>query len=110
MIHPHLSKPVAAALLLAGMSGMSACSSLGMAKVPTCSEYAAMSSDSGLTGSLTKDQAKAIDNILTKHNKQSDSSNEMIAALQIVAYCNIVGTKAESHPDDPIDGIPGLAD
>ncbi len=81
---------------------------MGMASVPTCSEYAAMSPDTGLMSNLSDAQGKAITNILSKHNRKDNETNRMIAATQIVAYCNIYGGKAGDHADDPIDGIPGL--
>lgn len=95
---------------LVALVGVSGCSAVGLAKVPTCSEYAAMSSTTGLMSDLSDDQKSAIDNILTKHDRKSDASNQLIAATQIVAFCNIYSGKASSHKDDPIDGIPGLKD
>lgn len=95
---------------LIALAGAAGCSAVGLASVPTCSEYAAMSSNTGLMSDLSDDQKSAIDNILVKHDRKSDASNEMIAATQIIAYCNIYGGVASSHKDDPIDSIPGLQD
>lgn len=93
------------ALLLLCVSG---CASVGRAAVPTCGEYAAMASNTGLFSDLSEEQRTALKNILVKHNRETTEQNLMIASVQVTAYCNIFDGAAGSNSDDPIDGIPGL--
>ena len=67
-----------AAALLSGVVLLTSCSGLGAAKVPSCAEYAAMASDTGLMSSLTKEQESAIGNILTKHKKKNNATNDCL--------------------------------
>lgn len=97
-------------LLIGLTSFIAGCSSVGLAKVPTCSEYASLSPNTGLMSDLTDDQESALKNMLTKHDRKSSAENVTIAALQVTAYCNIVSGVANDHKDDGIDGIPGLQD
>lgn len=104
------SKALVAGAGVAFVFGVSGCSAVGLAAVPTCSEYAGMSPDTGLMSALSDDQKSAINNILAKHDRKTDQGNQMIAATQVVAYCNIVSGVANSNADQPIDNIPGLSE
>ncbi len=98
-----------AAIAVMSTTVISGCSAVKAAMTtPTCSEYAAMAEDTGLMADLSTDQRAAIAGMLAKHDKDDSETNVGLAALQIVAYCNIYGGKAGSHESDPIDGIPGL--
>lgn len=103
-----LSAVVAGGAVVLGLAG---CEAVAQAiSVPTCAEYAQMSPDTGLGSSLTSDQEAAITKILVANGREDSETNRLIAATQIVAYCNIYAGQAGSNADSPIDGIPGLQD
>lgn len=67
-----------------------------------------MAPDTGLMTTLSDEQTKVIEHMLSDHDKATDSGNVGIAQLAIIQYCNIYGGKAGSHADQPIENIPGL--
>ncbi len=75
----------------------------------TCEQYAQMGPDTGLLANLTDEQANVIKSMLEQHDRVHDSSTVSMAALQIVAYCNLYGGKAGSTAAQPIENIPGLS-
>ena len=74
----------------------------------TCEQYAQMAPDTGLMVNLSDDQANVIESMLEQHDRAHDSSTVSMAAMQIVAYCNIYAGKAGSNAGQPIGNIPGL--
>ncbi len=100
-----LLRALAVTVTVGQLGAMSGCAA---AKVATCSEYAAMAADTGLLSDINDEQRAAIKTALRAHSKTTDEGNVMVAALQIVAYCNIYGGRAGSNATQPIDGIPGL--
>lgn len=96
-------------LAMAFTFATSGCSAVeSVVSTPTCAEYAAMSTDTGLMSDVNDKQRAALKGILAKHGKETGEQNVSLAALQVVAYCNIYGGHAGNNDQEPIDNIPGL--
>ena len=99
--------PVALVVAVVAILSLTGCSG-GPGGTTTCQQYAQMSPTTGLMSDLTAGQTTIVRDMLDQHNRQSDLTNVSIAAMQIVAYCNIYGGNAGSNKDQPIANIPGL--
>jgi hypothetical protein len=99
--------PVAQVIAVVAILSLTGCSG-GPGGTTTCQQYAQMSPTTGLMSNLTADQTTVVRDMLDQHNRQSDLTNVSIAAIQIVAYCNIYSGNAGSNKDQPIANIPGL--
>lgn len=104
----HIRTSITAVTLSVGLAlGVAGCSS-GPGGETTCADFAAMAPDTGLMSTLSDQQVKVIDKMLSDHERSTDVSNEMAAQLQITQYCNIYGGKSGSNADKAIENIQGL--
>lgn len=94
-----------AAFLLVMCASLQGCSS-GPGGETTCSDYAALDSDSGLLSGPSDEQMKVLGNMLSDHDKMA--GQESMAHLSVIEYCNIYGGAAGNHQDEPIENIPGM--
>ena len=106
MVSTFSQRSIGALFTVLAFGGVLVSCSSSSAGQTTCGQYAEMSGDTGLMGNLTSEQEDVLTDMLRENDR--DTSQVQLAALQVVAYCNITGGVAGANADRPIENIPGL--
>lgn len=86
-------------VLLAGVLALTACSGTSH---PTCSEYAAMSSSTGLLDLPSSQQEDALREYLRHHDRSASVLQLPAAHLEVISFCNIYDGQAGNNGARPI--------